>query len=139
MFLSASYVHTHDIHLPATLESAVQSLNYNFVKSICPQGPAVTATADCVLGQPWTSSAAQTFMASQGDFGRPTCTVLQLILRRPARIYVPYTNFCTEQAAGRLAARAILLFGRPKLLLRIFLSSPITSTLREPIYTTRFR
>ena len=36
---------------------AIQSLKYNFVKSTCPQGPAVTATfADCVLGQPWTSA-----------------------------------------------------------------------------------
>jgi hypothetical protein len=96
MFLSASYVHTHDIHLPATLESAVQSLNYNFVKSTCPQGPAVTATTDCVLGQPWNSAAAQTFMAGQGTFGQTTYASGPCA----GTFYVPYTNFCPEQAAG---------------------------------------
>lgn len=96
MFLSASYVHTHDIHLPATLESAQQSLNYNFVKSVCPQGPAVTKTTDCVLGQPWASPAAQAFMASQGTFGQTTYASGPCA----GTYYVPYTNFCTEQLAG---------------------------------------
>lgn len=96
MFLSASYIHTHDIHLPAQLESAVQSLPYSFVKSVCPQGTAVTAMSDCVLGQSWDSPAAQAFMASQGTFGQTTyasgpCT---------GTYYVPYTNFCTEQLPG---------------------------------------
>ena len=96
MFLSATYVHTHDVHLPATLESAVQSLNYNFVKSVCPQGPTVTNMGDCVLGQPWASTAAQTFMASQGTFGQTTYPSGPCA----GTYYVPYANFCTEQLAG---------------------------------------
>ena len=96
MFLSASYIHTHDIHLPATLESAVQSLPYSFVKSVCPQGPTVTDTTDCVLGQPWASAPAQAFMASQGTFGQTTYTSGPCA----GTYYVPYTNFCTEQLPG---------------------------------------
>jgi hypothetical protein len=92
MFLSANYVHTHDLHLPATQESGVQSLAYSFVQSVCPQGPTVTQTTDCVLAQPWTSPAAQTLMASQGTFGQISGTC------GPAgpTYYAPYTNFCTE-------------------------------------------
>ena len=101
MFLSVSGVHTHDIHLPATLESAVQSLTNGFVQSTCPQGPTVTATTDCVLGQAWTSAAAQSFMATQGKFGTVnyapgTCGGNTAAVR----YYVPYTNFCAEQGAS---------------------------------------
>jgi len=99
MFLSASYVHTHDIHLPATLESSQQSLKYSFVKSTCPQGSAVTTTNDCVLAHPWTSAAAQAEMASQGTFGQTsypagTCGAAAVTL------YVPYNRFCQEQGTG---------------------------------------
>jgi len=109
MFLSASYVHTHDVHLPATLESATQSLNYNFVKATCPQGPTVTSTTDCVLGQPWMSANAQAFMAGQGTFGQVTypagtCGATAITL------YAPYTNFCPEQAPGAGGAGNIALF-----------------------------
>jgi Carboxypeptidase regulatory-like domain/TonB-dependent Receptor Plug Domain len=99
MFLSASYVHTHDVHLPATLESGQQSLDYSFVQSTCPQGPAVTTTLDCVLAEPWTSAAAQTFMQTQGTFGTTaypagTCGAAAVTY------YVPYTNFCQEHGTG---------------------------------------
>jgi hypothetical protein len=106
MFLSASFIHTHDVHLPATLESGVQSLNYNFVKSVCPQGPAVTKTTDCVLGQPWNSSAAQAFMASQGTFGQTTYSSGPCA----GTFYVPYVNFCPEQEAGAGGVGNIALF-----------------------------
>lgn len=101
MFLSVTGVHTHDLHLPATLDSAVQSLNYNFVKSVCPQGPSVTSTTDCVLAQPWNSAAAQAFMATQGKFGTfsyapGTCGGNATAVR----YFVPYTNFCQEQGTG---------------------------------------
>jgi len=101
MFLSVSGVHTHDLHLPATLESAVQSLNYGFVQSTCPQGPAVTTTLDCVLAQPWTSAAAQSFMATQGKFGTFTYAPGTCGGNATAvTYYVPYTNFCTEYGTG---------------------------------------
>jgi hypothetical protein len=106
MFLSASYVHTHDVHLPATLESAVQSLPYSFVKSVCPQGPTVTNTADCVLGQPWDSANAQAFMASQGTFGQTTYASGPCA----GKWYVPYTNFCPEQVPGAGGIDKIALF-----------------------------
>jgi Carboxypeptidase regulatory-like domain len=100
MFLSVSGVHTHDIHLPATLHSGVQSLDYNFVKSVCPQGPTVTKTTDCVLAQPWTSSAAQTFMATQGTFGQVTYAPGTCGNSVPVTYYAPYVNFCQEQLPG---------------------------------------
>jgi hypothetical protein len=95
-FLSANYVHTHDLHLPATQESGVQSLNYGFVQATCPQGPAVTATTDCVLGQPWTSAAAQTFMAGQGTFGQVTFAPGTCGNSSTVSYYAPYNNFCAE-------------------------------------------
>jgi Carboxypeptidase regulatory-like domain/TonB-dependent Receptor Plug Domain len=100
MFLSVSGVHTHDLHLPATLESGVQSLNYGFVKSVCPQGPAVTDTTQCTLAQAWTSAAAQTLMAGQGKFGQvtyPTGTCGNT--GGPVTYFAPYNNFCQEQGA----------------------------------------
>jgi hypothetical protein len=99
MFLSVSGIHTHDLHLPATLESGVQSLNYNFVKSTCPQGPAVTLTTDCVLAQPWTSAAAQSFMASQGTFGTVNYAAGKCGATA-VTYFVPYTNFCQEQGTS---------------------------------------
>jgi hypothetical protein len=99
MFLSVSAVHTHDIHLPATLESAVQSLDYNFVKSTCPQGPTVTDTNQCVLAQAWTSAAAQSFLATQGKFGTFNYAAGQCGATA-VTYYVPYTNFCQEQGTS---------------------------------------
>ena len=98
MFLSVSGVHTHDIHLPATLQSGKQSLPYSFVQSTCPQGPTVTSTLQCVLAQGWTSSAAQTFMMNQGTFGQvtyPTGTCGNP--GGPVTYFAPYNNFCQEQ------------------------------------------
>ncbi|HKN62407.1 MAG TPA: carboxypeptidase regulatory-like domain-containing protein, partial [Candidatus Acidoferrales bacterium] len=117
MFLSASYVHTHDIHLPATLESGQQSLNYNFVKSVCPQGSAVTTTLDCALASNWNCTA-QTFNAMGNP--APPCqaagTQPQALLQSEGfgqvsyaagtcgaaavTLYAPYTNFCQEQGTG---------------------------------------
>jgi hypothetical protein len=96
MFLSANYVHTHDIHLPATQESGVQSLKYSFVQSVCPQGPSVTVTTDCVLAQPWTSPAAQAEMASQGTFGTVPSSTCLGSSSSSGLLYTPYTNFCAE-------------------------------------------
>ena len=101
MFLSVTGVHTHDIHLPATLESGIQSLPYSLVTSVCPQGPTVTKTTDCVLAQPWTSSAAQTFMASQGKFGQVTYAPGTCGGNTaPVTYYAPYNNFCQEQGTA---------------------------------------
>src|SRR5437667_8353693 len=101
MFLSVTGVHTHDVHLPATLQSGIQSLPYSLITSVCPQGPTVTKTTDCVLAQPWTSSAAQTFMATQGTFGQvtyPTGTCGNP--GGPVTYYAPYNSFCQAQVTG---------------------------------------
>jgi len=101
MFLSVSGVHTHDLHLPATLESGIQSLNYNFVKSVCPQGPTVTSTLQCVLAQPWTSAAAQSQMATQGTFGLVTYPAGTCgNAGAPVTYYAPYNTFCQQQGTG---------------------------------------
>jgi Carboxypeptidase regulatory-like domain len=95
-FLSVHYVHTHDLHLPATLQSAKQSLNYSFVKSVCPQGPSVEHTLDCQLAHPWTDPLSQSFMAGQGIFGQVPGGCGSV----PGPLYAPYTNFCQEQGAS---------------------------------------
>jgi hypothetical protein len=95
MFLSASYVHTHDLHLPASLESAINSLNYNFVKSVCPPGE--TSATQCVLDQPWTSSAAQAVLQSQG-FAQAPCTISGCPASGMA--YTPYVNFVNDWGTG---------------------------------------
>jgi Carboxypeptidase regulatory-like domain len=101
MFLSVSGVHTHDIHLPATLQSGKQSLSYSFVQSACPQGPTVTLTTDCVLAQPWTSAAAQTFMQGQGTFGQVTYPAGTCGGNAaPVTYYAPYNSFCQEQGTS---------------------------------------
>jgi hypothetical protein len=118
MFLSVSGVHTHDIHLPATLHSGQQSLNYSFVKSVCPQGPSVTTTNDCVLADAWTCTAqtldskgnpispcpapgsAQGFLQAQGfgqfTYAPGTCGGNSA----PVTYFTPYNNFCEEQGTG---------------------------------------
>jgi hypothetical protein len=105
-FLSVHYVHTHDLHLPATLQSAKQSLNYNFVKNVanCPTG--ATSTADCVLGQPWNSPKAQAFMQTQGTFGLVPGGCGSVA----GPLYAPYTNFCAEQSPGAGGGDNISLF-----------------------------
>ena len=108
MFLSVSGVHTHDVHLPSLLAGTgrLNYLNYGFVQSVCPAG--LVSSTDCVLGQSWTSPAAQTLMASEAskyNFGQYTyssggCSGLTL--------WVPYTNFCNDYGPGGLTARAFL-------------------------------
>lgn len=118
MFLSVSGVHTHDIHLPATLQSGKQSLPYSFVQSVCPQGPTVTNTNQCVLADGWTCTAqtvdssgnptapcpfpgnAQAFLQAQG-FAKvtyPTGTCGNP--GGPVTYYSPYNNFCQEQGTA---------------------------------------
>jgi Carboxypeptidase regulatory-like domain len=126
MFLSVSGVHTHDIHLPSTLHSAVQSLPYSFVQSVCPQGPTVTTTNQCVLADAWTCTAqtldskgnptspcpfpgsAQAFFQSQGfaQVTYPTGTCGNS--GGPVKYYAPYNNFCQEQGTGAPAFVATL-------------------------------
>ncbi len=90
MFASASYVHTHDLHLPASLLRR-NELNASFL-SMCPTG--LTQTNQCVLGQPFTSPAGQAVLKAQG-FGQ--C----------GGIYTPYCNFQNDYG-NTFLARALL-------------------------------
>lgn len=112
MFLSVSGVHTHDVHLPSLTggNGRMNYLNYGFVQSVCPAG--LPSSNACVLGQSWTSPAAQTLMASQAshyNFAQytypgsdPSCPGMTL--------WVPYINFCDDYGPGGLTARAFLRF-----------------------------
>lgn len=103
-FLSVHYVHTHDLHLPATLQSAKQSLNYSFVKTTCPQPQPVNPpdTSNCVLGQAWTSANAQSFMQGQGTFGQIQSAPCDGTggFQNSGFYYAPYNNFCKEQGSS---------------------------------------
>jgi hypothetical protein len=90
MFGSVSYVHTHDLHLPASLLRR-NELNASFL-SMCPTG--LTATNQCVLGQAFTSAPAQAVLQAQG-FGQ--C----------GGIYTPYCNFRNDYG-NTFLARALL-------------------------------
>jgi hypothetical protein len=110
MFLTVSGVHTHDLHLPSLTggNGRLNYVNYGFVQSVCP--PGLATFTSCVLGQPWTSAASQTLMASQASqFGfsqytypasDPSCPGMTL--------WVPYINFCDDYSPGGLTARAFL-------------------------------
>ncbi len=134
-FLSVHYVHTHDVHLPATLQSAKQSIPYSFVKTTCPQPQPVNPpdTTNCVLGQAWTSAAAQAFMQQQGTFGQVPAGNCGTGL-----LYAPYTNFCQEQSRCRRRGDNIPLF-RLSSLIRTCLLSRTTLTLQARINITRSR
>jgi hypothetical protein len=92
MFASVGYVHTHDLHLPASLLRR-NELNASYL-SMCPTG--LTATNQCVLGQPFTSAAGQAALQAQG-FGQ--C----------GGVYTPYCNFRNDYG-NTFLARALLPF-----------------------------
>lgn len=93
MFLSAAYFHSHDLHLPASLRR-FNSLNPSFL-SMCPAGE--TQNTQCILGQAWTSPAAQAILQSQG-FGQA------------GGFFTPYANFIKDYGSGTPLARALLPF-----------------------------
>src|SRR5258708_8187943 len=90
MFASVAYVHTHDLHLPASVLRR-NELNASFM-SMCARG--LTARSQCVLGQPFTSAAGQAVLQAQG-FGQ--C----------GGIYTPYCNFQSDYG-NTFLARALL-------------------------------
>jgi hypothetical protein len=108
MFLSVSGVHTHDVHLPSLLAGSgrLNYLNYGFVQSVCP--PGLANFTDCVLGQSWTSPAAQTLMASQASTYNFSQYTFPFGSCAGMTLWVPYTNFCDDYGAGGLTARAFL-------------------------------
>ena len=83
MFSSVQYVHTHDVHLPAALLTP-NTLSSRYFNQ-CP-----TELSDpslCVLGQPFDSTAGQTYLQS---LGMGSC----------AGLTMPYCNFANDNAGA---------------------------------------
>jgi len=79
MFTSVSYIHSHDLHLPAALIRRNQ-LNPK-VLSLCPDG--LEKEQDCMIAQPWTTDASQAILKAEGfgQFGG---------------LYTPYETFIND-------------------------------------------
>ena len=114
MFLSVSGVHTHDLHLPSAV-NPTNALNYSFVQNTCTQGPSEVFYQQCVLGQAWTSAAAQTLYQSAG-FGQTTIAPGGCPAGSPfsgfsgGPYYAPYANFGCDYGGNGLALRGFLPF-----------------------------
>jgi hypothetical protein len=111
MFLSVTYVHTHDLHLPSLLGATgrVNYVPYSLVQSVCP--PGLVNSSDCVLGQAWTSTAGQALLqseAAQYNFGRYADPAGSGDPCAGMTLWTPYDNFCSDYGAGGLTARAFL-------------------------------
>ena len=91
MFTSVSYVHSHDLHLPAALIRRNQ-LDPK-IPLICPDG--LFQETDCVLTQPWTSDAAQAVLQELG-YGQFE------------GLYTPYDNFMNDWQDFRPLARGLV-------------------------------
>jgi hypothetical protein len=111
LFASFSLVHTHDLHLPSSLTQR-NALDYGFVQSQCAAG--LANYGDCILGQAWTSSAAQNFLQAQG-FAQATvapggCPAGSVKPGFSGTYYVPYANFGCDYTLGQPVLRAFLPF-----------------------------
>jgi len=86
MFTSVSYVHTHDLHLPAALIRRNEA-DPKIPAALCPDG--LLQDADCVLvGQAWTSDDSQAILKDLG-FGQFE------------GLYTPYDNFMSDWGPDR--------------------------------------
>jgi len=113
MFLSVSGVHTHDLHIPSAI-NPTNALNYSFVQKTCTQGPSEIFFQQCVLGQSWTTPAAQALYQSAG-FAQATvnpggCPANSFRPGFSGTFFAPYTNFGCDYGASGLALRGFLPF-----------------------------
>ncbi|MGB6131648.1 MAG: carboxypeptidase-like regulatory domain-containing protein [Acidobacteriaceae bacterium] len=81
ILLSASYVGNRVLHIPSLLNNPDQ-LSPAVLNTLCPNN-----AANCVLGQAWTSPAAQTVLQSMG-YGQA------------GGYYTPYANFINDYGSG---------------------------------------
>jgi hypothetical protein len=107
MFISVSYIHSHDLHLPAALIRQNQ-LNPK-VLSLCPDG--LEKEQDCMIAQPWTTDASQAILKAEGfgQFGG---------------LYTPYETFINDYG------------GEHTPLLKALLPYPQFRTIFNPFDTT---
>lgn len=91
MFTSVSYIHSHDLHLPAALIRR-NSGNPKLL-SLCPDG--LEKEQDCMILQPWTTDAAQAALKALGfgQFGG---------------LYTPYESFLNDYGDHAPLGRALL-------------------------------
>ncbi|MCU1308063.1 MAG: Oar protein [Acidobacteriaceae bacterium] len=91
MFTSVSYVHSHDLHLPAALIRRNQ-LDPNIPATLCPDG--LFQETDCVLAESWMSADGQAVLKNLGfgQFGG---------------LYTPYDNYINDWG-DRPLIRALL-------------------------------
>jgi hypothetical protein len=80
MFTTLSYVHSHDVHLPAALIRRNQ-LDPKIPATQCPDG--LFSELDCVLAESWTSDAGQAVLKDLG-FGKFE------------GLYTPYENYMND-------------------------------------------
>jgi hypothetical protein len=80
MFTSVSYVHSHDLHLPAALIRRNQ-LDPKIPATLCPDG--LFSELDCVLARSWTSDEGQAVLKGLG-FGQFE------------GLYTPYDNYMKD-------------------------------------------
>ena len=80
MFTTLSYVHSHDVHLPAALIRRNQ-LDPKIPATLCPDG--LFSELDCVLAESWTSDAGQAVLKDLG-FGQFE------------GLYTPYENYMND-------------------------------------------
>src|SRR2546429_2383722 len=71
--------------------SPTNALNYSFVQKTCTQGPSEVFFQQCVLGQSWTSTAAQALYQAAG-FGDRKSTRLN-----SSHGYISYAVFCLKK------------------------------------------
>jgi len=112
MFLSATGIYAHDLHLPSALNPA-NALDYGFVQNTCTQGPTEVFFQDCVLGQSWTSAPAQALLQSAG-FGTTTIAPGSCPANSPSSgfsggpYFAPYATFGCDYGTNGLTLRAFL-------------------------------
>ena len=103
MFTSVSYIHSHDLHLPAALIRR-NSLNPK-VLSLCPDG--LEREQDCMILQPWTTDAAQAALKAEGfgQFGG---------------LYTPYENFLNDYGDHAPLGKALLPYTQYRIIFNPF-------------------
>ena len=88
IFLSVNYVGNHEVHAPSRLNNPNQ-LTPATLNALCPNN-----APNCVLGQAWTSPAAQAVLQNAG-YGSS------------GGYYTPYANFINDFGSGQQLAQAL--------------------------------
>ncbi len=103
MFTSVSYIHSHDLHLPAALIRR-NSGNPKLL-SLCPDG--LEKEQDCMILQPWTTDAAQAVLKAEGfgQFGG---------------LYTPYENFLNDFGDHAPLGKALLPYPQYRIIFNPF-------------------